>query len=595
MRTKFSFWPIFLLIYSQSHAQLGVGTVEPDPSAMLDVVSNNSGILVPRIALASTTDATTIANGNVESLLVYNTATAMDVVPGFYYWTDGSWNRLAIELDIRSLPRDVTSTDGSITGVVPNAALAPMDLEVNVDGTTLEVSSTNGVQVRDSGIGTLQIADGTIVEVDLANGAVTTAKILDATVAEADLADGAVTTAKILDATVAEADLADGAVTTAKILDSTVMGSDLADGAVTSAKILDATVVEVDLADGAVTSTKILDATIAEADLADDAVTIAKISSNGVGDANRVLGTDAIGNPQWQDAVTLATSLGEDVTSTDGSITGVMPNAVLTNMDLKVNVDGTTLEVNPTNGIQVRDNGIGTPKIADNAVNGTKIQVAGEVQGALLFNNGTDWVSLPNGTPGQVLAMDTTGTAPEWITTDPGPSVRIGEFIYAKSGRTLADGYLPVNPGAVTNGAVDFPLWAAQYPEFVSGNDILFPNNVQGMFLRNIGGNAGTEGNFQEDATAFPTNPFSIGGSGEHTHNVSDELQSVTVSSGSVAGFNNIASNASGTAQSSSILSHTHTVTGGAHSHTISGGDTETRPVNRAYQLYTIVDTYTGF
>lgn len=30
----------------------------------------------------------------------------------------------------------------------------------------------------------------------------------------------------------------------------------------------------------------------------------------------------------------------------------------------------------------------------------------------------------------------------------------------------------------------------------------------------------------------------------------------------------------------------------GAHSHTITGGDTETRPINRAYQLYTIVDTY---
>ena len=52
------------------------------------------------------------------------------------------------------------------------------------------------------------------------------------------------------------------------------------------------------------------------------------------------------------------------------------------------------------------------------------------------------------------------------------------------------------------NGAIDFPVWASQYPEFVSGNDIVFPADVEGMFLRNLGGTAGAEGVTQADATA---------------------------------------------------------------------------------------------
>src|SRR5690606_12062550 len=96
---------------------------------------------------------------------------------------------------------------------------------------------------------------------------------------------------------------------------------------------------------------------------------------------------------------------------------------------------------------------------------------------------------------------------------------RIGEFVYARSGRTLADGYLAVSPGTISNGAITYPLWAAQYPEFVSGNNIVFPSNVRGMFLRNLGGNAAAEGAFQNNATARPTtSSFTTNTTGSHVH-----------------------------------------------------------------------------
>jgi len=141
-----------------------------------------------------------------------------------------------------------------------------------------------------------------------------------------------------------------------------------------------------------------------------------------------------------------------------------------------------------------------------------------------------------------------------------GASKRIGEFVYAKSGKTPSNGYLEVLPGPITNAALTYPLWAAMYPEFVQGNDIVFPADVDGMFLRNLGGEAGAEGIFQNHEIqahghgylAPPVNQFTRNGTN---------------------------SNISRRGQNRSIQ-------------TSSTGGTETRPKNRAYQLYTIVDTY---
>jgi len=145
-----------------------------------------------------------------------------------------------------------------------------------------------------------------------------------------------------------------------------------------------------------------------------------------------------------------------------------------------------------------------------------------------------------------------------------GVSPRIGEFTFVSSaaGKTEAEGYLPVTPGTVVGGATTYPLWAAIYPEFVSGADIVFPVGVEGMFLRNLGGNAAAEGVFQADATA----PNGL--------NASYVRPNSPVST-------NVNSGGGNTVRSISTANATLT------------GDAETRPRNRAYQLYTIVDTYT--
>jgi hypothetical protein len=73
------------------------GVFAQNPSAMLDVAASNKGVLIPRVALSSTADISTIVSP-ATSLLVYNTATIgippNNVSPGFYYWTGTKWNLL---------------------------------------------------------------------------------------------------------------------------------------------------------------------------------------------------------------------------------------------------------------------------------------------------------------------------------------------------------------------------------------------------------------------------------------------------------------------------------------------------------------------
>ena len=76
------------------YGQVGIGTINPDASSILDIESSNAGILIPRVSLSNTTIASPVTEP-VESLLIYNTNTVGDVLPGFYYWTGSAWKALS--------------------------------------------------------------------------------------------------------------------------------------------------------------------------------------------------------------------------------------------------------------------------------------------------------------------------------------------------------------------------------------------------------------------------------------------------------------------------------------------------------------------
>ena len=74
-------------------AQVGIGTVTPNPDSALEVASTDKGLLVPRIALTGTTNAAPLS-AHVMGMMLYNTATASDVTPGYYVNDGAKWVRM---------------------------------------------------------------------------------------------------------------------------------------------------------------------------------------------------------------------------------------------------------------------------------------------------------------------------------------------------------------------------------------------------------------------------------------------------------------------------------------------------------------------
>ena len=104
----------FLLSLSSVFAQVGINTDTPKKYSLLDVESKDKGVLIPRIALTSIFDRTTVTNidnttsSNYEnSLLIYNINTTniegvneyTNVTPGYYYWENDRWVRMTSTKD----------------------------------------------------------------------------------------------------------------------------------------------------------------------------------------------------------------------------------------------------------------------------------------------------------------------------------------------------------------------------------------------------------------------------------------------------------------------------------------------------------------
>ena len=77
--------------FSQAGVAINTGGVAPADCAIFDVSSSSQGVLIPRVALTATGTLAPIGATGVTPLLIYNTATTGNVIPGFYYWGPGSY------------------------------------------------------------------------------------------------------------------------------------------------------------------------------------------------------------------------------------------------------------------------------------------------------------------------------------------------------------------------------------------------------------------------------------------------------------------------------------------------------------------------
>ena len=152
---------ILLTMPLLSLGQVGIGTTTPDTSSMLDITvsAGDKGMLIPRVALTSSSDVATIT-APANSLLVYNTNTAADVTPGYYYWSVslGQWLRL-----IDSQSSDWTTIGNAGTSSVTNF-IGTTD---NVD-LVFRTNNSEAMRIEAGGevaIGTTGVAGDNFVEI----------------------------------------------------------------------------------------------------------------------------------------------------------------------------------------------------------------------------------------------------------------------------------------------------------------------------------------------------------------------------------------------------------------------------------------------
>jgi hypothetical protein len=86
---------IQIILICSLKAQVGIGTETPNSSTVFDVVADNKGVILPKVALESRTDNQTVPD-LVDGIMVYNTSTLSgnentSLAPGIYYWLTDRW------------------------------------------------------------------------------------------------------------------------------------------------------------------------------------------------------------------------------------------------------------------------------------------------------------------------------------------------------------------------------------------------------------------------------------------------------------------------------------------------------------------------
>lgn len=143
----------FILLFATitTYAQVGIGVAIPDASAQLDVFATDKGVLIPRLQLKNSTDFTTISNGNVESLLVYNTAKVADLIPGYYYWNGVKWVRFSTADETTvSISKFIDNNNGTLTHIGGDGTATTFNVLITAPGPPLGSGAPGNVFVNES-------------------------------------------------------------------------------------------------------------------------------------------------------------------------------------------------------------------------------------------------------------------------------------------------------------------------------------------------------------------------------------------------------------------------------------------------------------
>ena len=160
----------FISVFAFSQVAINTSGDNPDASAGLDVSFTNKGVLIPRVALTSATDNTTISSP-ATSLLVYNTGTGGLSPAGYYYWNGSQWVQFGLANHTHATLTFDNSGSGAPSGSTYNGSSA-LTVSYNTIGAASS-THTHATLSNGSGISTFSYNGSAAATVSLTNTGVT--------------------------------------------------------------------------------------------------------------------------------------------------------------------------------------------------------------------------------------------------------------------------------------------------------------------------------------------------------------------------------------------------------------------------------------
>lgn len=125
-------------LYAQ--VKIGDNPKSINPDAMLEIESGNKGVLLPRIALKSTSSPSPLKMFSI-GMILYNTSTINDLTPGLYYCDGKSW----IRANTGIVPSDSTSNQNVLWSLKGNDKVTASSFLGSINNAAL-IMKTNGTE-----------------------------------------------------------------------------------------------------------------------------------------------------------------------------------------------------------------------------------------------------------------------------------------------------------------------------------------------------------------------------------------------------------------------------------------------------------------